>query len=256
MVKRMSQPARWKIVLAAMSLVGLVLAVAGMTTEPTSIETLRGRLVLDLPGWLWIPFVLLLFLEVLFIARLLIPALLAGRKRRQGQRSTSAAVVFLLLAATALWVVPPKNVDVIDDLLGNVVTRGDPASPAESSADAPPAVHSELISGVFETLLLALALIGFGVAAWLYLGTRQPQGHGTPRTFAPSALQIAVEDEADHAAEARDDRDILLAASRVAHDAALVAETVAMFPEFGTGFSIVGVNSAATVGDENQIAGG
>jgi hypothetical protein len=194
MVKRMSQPARWKIGLAAMSLVGLLLAVAGMTSEPAAMENLQDRLVLDLPGWLWIPFILLLSLETIFIARLLIPALLAGRKRRQGQRSTSAAVVFLLLAATAFWVVPPKNVSVIDDLLGNVVTKGDPASPAESSADSPPAVHSELVSGVVETLLLALALIGFGVAAWLYLGTRQPQGHGTPRTFAPSALQMAVED--------------------------------------------------------------
>jgi len=193
----MSQRAHLKIGLAAMSLVGLLVAVAGMTSEPAAMENLRGKLVLDLPGWLWIPFILLMSLEVLFIARLLIPALLAGRKRREGQRSTSAAIVFLLLAATALWVVPPKNVGVIDDLLGSPVRKADTASPAESSADAPPAVHSELVSGVLETLLVALALIGFGVVAWLYLGTRQPQGHHTPRPPAPSALQMAVEDSLD-----------------------------------------------------------
>ena len=193
----MSQPARWKIGLAAMSLVGLLLAVAGMTSEAAAMENLRGRLVLDLPRWLWIPFIVLLSLETLFIARLLIPALLAGRKRRQGQRSTSAAVVLLLLAATALWVAPPKKVGVIDDLLGNLVGKAGPASPAEPTADPPPAVHSELVSGVLATLLLALALIGSGVFAWLYLGTRQWQSRGTPRPSAPSALQTAVEDSLD-----------------------------------------------------------
>jgi hypothetical protein len=134
---------------------------------------------------------------VLFIARLLIPALLAGRKRRQGQRSTLAAVVFLLLAAMALWVAPPKNVRVIDDMLGGLAKMAGPAAPAESSAAAPPVVHSELVSGVVETLLLALALIGSGVLAWLYLGTRQWQGRGAPRPSAPSALQTAVEDSLD-----------------------------------------------------------
>jgi hypothetical protein len=193
----MSQLARWKIGLAAMSLVGLLLAVAGMTSESAGTENLRGRLVLDLPGWLWIPFIVLLSLETLFIARLLIPALSAGRRRRQGQRSTSAAVVFLLLTGAALWGAPPKNVGVLDDLLGNVVGKADPASPAESSAEAPPVVHSELVSGVAETLLLALALIGSGVLAWLYLGTRQWQGRDTPRPSTPSALQTAVEDSLD-----------------------------------------------------------
>ena len=57
-----------------------------------------------------------------------------------------------------------------------------------------------------------------------------------------------------HAAEARRHSDILLAVDRVADDAALVAGTVIVVPKLGSGFGIIGVNGAARVRHEDEIA--
>src|SRR5260370_15712164 len=59
-----------------------------------------------------------------------------------------------------------------------------------------------------------------------------------------------------HAAEARRDGDILLAADGVADDPALMAGAVAVVPQLGPGFGIVGMNGAAPVRRKHQIARG
>src|SRR5581483_5240123 len=48
-----------------------------------------------------------------------------------------------------------------------------------------------------------------------------------------------------HAAEAGNDRDVLLAVDGIADDAALVAGAVAMVPQLGTGLGIISVHRAA-----------
>src|SRR5205823_8162919 len=60
---------------------------------------------------------------------------------------------------------------------------------------------------------------------------------------------------AGHAAKARHDSDVLLAAGSVADDAALMAEAVAMVPQLGAGRRVIGVHGPARIGDEHQIAG-
>src|ERR1700721_215621 len=60
---------------------------------------------------------------------------------------------------------------------------------------------------------------------------------------------------ANHAAEAGNHGDILFAVDSIAHDAALVAEAIAVVPQFRPGFRIVGMDGATTVGHEDQIAG-
>ena len=59
---------------------------------------------------------------------------------------------------------------------------------------------------------------------------------------------------AGHAAEAGRDGDELLAARRVADDAALMADAVAVVPELRAGLSVIGVQGPAAVGHEHEIA--
>ena len=71
---------RRKVVLAAISLVGLLIAVAAMTPAAIALESLPARLVLDLPAWLALPFVVLMGLEALFILVVLVSGLPRRRK--------------------------------------------------------------------------------------------------------------------------------------------------------------------------------
>src|SRR5581483_7862525 len=59
-----------------------------------------------------------------------------------------------------------------------------------------------------------------------------------------------------HAAEAGYDRDVLLAVDGIADNAALMACAVAMIPQLGARLGIVGMNRAARVRHEHQIASG
>src|SRR5262249_9037375 len=59
-----------------------------------------------------------------------------------------------------------------------------------------------------------------------------------------------------HAAEAGGHGDILLAADGVTDDPTLMAGAVAMVPQLGARFGIVGMSHATGVGDEHEIACG
>src|SRR5215831_12768100 len=68
--------------------------------------------------------------------------------------------------------------------------------------------------------------------------------------------EVGGEFVTEHAAETGHDGDVLLAARRVADDAALVAETVAVVPQLGAGCRVVGVNHPARIRDKHEIACG
>jgi hypothetical protein len=86
----------------------------------------------------------------------------------------------------------------VGDMARTVGEASGPApSPATPHAGTPPAAHSTLISGILQTLALAIALIAFGVIAWLYLGILPLRGRTLPMPFARSALQAAVEESLD-----------------------------------------------------------
>jgi hypothetical protein len=184
---------RRKFILAAMSLAGLLLAVAGMMPAATAVESLSGRLVLDLPDWLGTPFAVLIGLEVLLILYVMVPGL-RSRGRTGKPRSTVPGLVLLLLIGTALWLGPPDRVaGFIATLRGLVKFDGGPGSTAEALTEAPAVVQSALISGLLESFLLALLLIGFGVIAWLYLAVLPARGRGVPPAVPHAELQAAVD---------------------------------------------------------------
>jgi hypothetical protein len=195
-----------KIGLGAMSLAGLLLAIGGTTAAVSGVEDLRRRLTLDLPDWVWLPFIVLLSVEAAFLAYLLVPGLLARRLRREGRRSMTSGMWLLLILAAAYLFAPRSDIAInFLQLLSGAVKATGPAS-ADALADAQPPVLSALTSGIMEALLLALACMGFGVLAWLYNGIRERQDQGMPNPPAPSALQTAVEESLDdlrHLADVR-----------------------------------------------------
>ena len=189
---------RRKFILAAASLAGLLLALAGMMPAATAVESLAGRLVLGLPDWLATPFMVLIGLEALLILYLLVPGL-RSRGAKTAQGSTIPGLLLMLLLGAVLWFVPPDRLGFgfLDVLRGFAKIGGGPPSGAEPVAEAPVAAQSGLISGLLETFLLALLLIGFGVTAWLYLAVLPLRGRGGPPAVAQSDLQAAVDDSLD-----------------------------------------------------------
>jgi hypothetical protein len=192
--------------LAATSLVGLLLAVAGLTPAATAVETLQGRLVLDLPTWLAVPFIVLVGLEALLIGILLVTGPRPRRKTWELQRGTVAPV--LMFIATVALFGGLKNymgIDIAGALRGALEITGAPVL-TEPEGETPQEVHSALASGIMEGLLLTLALIGFAVVGWLYLAILPERTRGATAVPAPAALHKVVEDSLDdlrHLADAR-----------------------------------------------------
>ena len=191
---------RRKVVLAATSLVGLLLAIGGLTPAATAAESLPARLVLDLPAWLGIPFIVLLCLATLFIAFLLVPAMRPRPEKREVRRRSAMAQVLLLLAGTLLWAGLKDHLDInLDDVARKFMElAGPPGSVTVPDAEQPPAVHSALVTGIVEVLLLALAFMAFAVLAWLYLIILPERSRGVvPSPLDGPALHAAVEDSLD-----------------------------------------------------------
>jgi hypothetical protein len=189
---------RRKVILAAIALAGLLLAVGGLTPVATAVESLPGRLVLDLPAWLAVPFIVLMCLATVFIALALAngvrprPELLQARKRAAMAQVALLAVILLLAGLR----------ERLGINLGEAVRRfmeltGPPASVAAPEGELPPAVQSPLASGVMEALLLALAFIAFAGVAWLYLAILPQRGRGVPPPFDAHPLRAAVEESLD-----------------------------------------------------------
>ena len=182
--------------LGAVSLIGLLFAVAGMMPT-TAVESLSGRLVLELPAWLGYPFIILVCLATLFIALLLGPAVRPRRELQEARKRAAAAQVLLLaiLLMVGLREHLGINIDEVAQRLAGLA--GLPATVTVPDAEQPPAVASELAGGLMKGLLLALALVAFGVMAWLYLALLPERGRGMPPPFDAPALQLAVEESLD-----------------------------------------------------------
>ena len=105
----------------------------------------------------------------------------------------------MLLVGAALWFGTQNRfgVDFGDFLRSLVKLDGDPGSAAEALTEAPAAAQSALVSGLLETFLLALAVIGFGVLAWLTLAVLPSRGRGGPPAAPHADLQAAVDDSLD-----------------------------------------------------------
>ena len=187
---------RRKIFLGGTCLVGLLLAVAGMTPAASTTISLPGKIVLELPAWLGIPFVLLVWLEALFLLYLIAPRL-QGRKR-QAPASTVTGQVVMLVVVIALALGLRNHTGIgLDAALRGLMDAGGGTPPEATAADAPPAVRSALIEGIVETSLLALAVMAIGGLAWLCLALLPRCGRGQPSPFASSELQAAVEESLD-----------------------------------------------------------
>lgn len=187
---------RLKVVLAATALVGLLLAVAGTMPPATDAEGVPARLVVDLPRWLSVPFLILMSLVALYILLLMIPGMRVRPKKVADQQGSLARMALLLLLLAPVWAGLKDQIPLdLGGLLGGLGNRL--PSPASAGADAPPAVHSAVVEGILETLLLALGLIGFGVVAWLYLAILPERGHATLPPVGSAELQGAVEDSLD-----------------------------------------------------------
>jgi hypothetical protein len=187
---------RRKVVLAVSSLAGLLLAVAGLTPAASNAYSLPGRLVFDLPVWLGIPFLLLLCLEALFILYLLAPRMRRRKGLGQGSRAMAPAIFLLMVMALGLGLRNHLAID-LEAMVRSLADATSSAPALAPQAEAPPPIHSAVIDSIVETSLLALALVGFGVLAWLYLALLPPRAHHSPSPFAPSDLQVAIEDSLD-----------------------------------------------------------
>jgi hypothetical protein len=187
---------RRKVVLAAISLIGLLLAVAAMTPAAVAVESLPARLVLDLPAWLAIPFVVLMGLEALFI--LLVLASGAPRRKVALPPRKSMVPGLLLLLAVLLLIGLRDNLGDLGRLVPDfAMITGVPEQVAAPGADEPPPVQAPLLSGLQGTFLLVLAALGFAVMVWLFLGLRPERGSETPPPLASSDWQAAIEDSLD-----------------------------------------------------------
>jgi hypothetical protein len=187
---------RLKVILAATALVGLLLAVAGTIPPATDEESLPARLVVDLPRWLSVPFLVLMSLVALYILLLMIPGLRMRPKKPADQQESLARMALLLLLLAPVWAGVKDQIPVdLGGLLGGFGNHL--PSLASPGVDTPPAVHSAVVEGILETLLLALGLIGFGVVAWLYLVLLPERGQGTLPRVAAAELHGAVEDSLD-----------------------------------------------------------
>jgi len=187
---------RLKAILVATALGGLLLAVVGTMPAATALEGVPARLVVELPPWLGIPFLVLMCLVALFILLVMLPGThRRPRKLMEEQRSLTRMALLLLLLAP-LWAGVSEHLPAdLASLLSGFGTQPPPLAGPE--VDAPPAVRSAVVEGILETLLLALGLIGFGVVAWLYLALLPERGQGTLPPATSAELHGAVEDSLD-----------------------------------------------------------
>src|SRR5215467_5126797 len=72
-----------------------------------------------------------------------------------------------------------------------------------------------------------------------------------PRHAFVGLAEVGREFVTEHAAKTGDDGDVLLAAGSVTDDAALVAEAVAVAPQFGAGGCVIGMNDPARIRDKD-----
>jgi hypothetical protein len=180
-------------------LVGLLLAVGGLTPVTTAMESLPARLVLDLPDWLGIPFIALLCLATVFILLLLATGVRPRRDLQEARKRAAMAQVGFL----AVMLLLAGFREHLGINLGDVARRfaelaGPPTLETIPEAELPPAAQSALVSGVMEALLLALAFFAFAVMAWLYFAILPKRGRGVPPPPVDAhPLLAAVEESMD-----------------------------------------------------------
>ena len=196
---------RRKVLLAGSCLVGLLLAAAGVMPVRGTTISLPGRIVLDLPAWLGIPFLILVWLEGLFMLYLLAPRLQGGKRQAPASTVTGQIVMLVVVTGLAIGLRDHSGIG-LDMAIRSLVEAGGEMPPEATAAEEPPAIRSAVIEGIVETSLLVLAAMAFGGLAWLGLALLPRRGRQQPSALAFSDLQAAVEDSLDelrHLADAR-----------------------------------------------------
>lgn len=183
--------------LVAIALIGLLLAVAGLMPS-TGADGLPAAFAIDLPGWLSIPFFVLLALHALGIFILMVTGVRRGGRMPERRKGHALAPLLWLFALLLLWIELRENqgIDIFQTLRALFETGFAPP-PAVPEPDAPPPVASPVLSGLLQALLLALAFILFAVLAWVYVALLP--GRAPPAT-APDirvALRDAVQESLD-----------------------------------------------------------
>jgi hypothetical protein len=189
---------RRKAVLAATSLIGLLLAVAGLTSATPGGENQQARIALDLPPWLGVTFLLLMWLAALGIFILLLPGIRQRSRRRESQSWRTIAPLLSLLVLILVWgeLRDHQGIGIFQTLRTFLETSVAPPMPTPE-IDLPPPVQSPLLSGIVQALVLALALFVFAVIAWIYLGLRPRHGRGLAGPVERAVLGVAVQDSLD-----------------------------------------------------------
>lgn len=191
---------RRRVALGAASLVGLLFAVAGTMPTVTAVASMPGRLALDLPSWLGVPFIVLGCLVTLCVVLLLGPGVRPRPELLREARKHAVMAQLLLLGTIVLLIGLREQLGIdIDGIVHRLAGLGGLAgSVPGAEAERPPAVEAGLVGGLMQGLLLALAAIAFGVLAWLALAFLPGRARHVP---APppddAALHLAVEESLD-----------------------------------------------------------
>lgn len=157
--------------------------------------SLPGRIVLELPAWLGIPILVLVWLEAMLL--LFLVAQRERGRRRQAPASTLAGQLVMLVAVIALAIALRNHPGIgLDAAMRSLLQAGGGPLP-EAAGDEPPAVRSAVIEGIVETSLLVLTVMAAGGLVWLCLALLPRRRRGRPSPSVPSELQAAVEDSLD-----------------------------------------------------------
>lgn len=190
---------RRKAVLAAISLIGLLLAVAGLTPVGSGVENQPARFALDLPPWLGATFLLLMWLAGLGIFALLLSGAFRRGRRRQAEnwRAIAPLLSLLVLIVVVVALEDHQAVGLFQTARTFLETSDAPPMLATQEIEAAAPLQSPMLSGIMQALVLALALLMFAAISWVYLGLRPRHGRGLAGPYERAALQVAVQESLD-----------------------------------------------------------
>jgi hypothetical protein len=184
--------------LIAISLAGLLMAVAGLTPAPASIDNLPARFAIDLPAWLGVTVLAVMGLAGVGIFALMFIGVRQQHRRLEPRKGRILAPLLWLLALLLVWLElrNQPGLTIFETLRTFFATGFAPVSMAPDP-DAPPAVASPVLSGLLQALVLALALFMLAVVAWVYLGLLPARRRGAAAPAEHAAFRTAVDESLD-----------------------------------------------------------
>ena len=192
--------------LAAISLLGLLLAVGGLMPAPAGIDNLPARFAIELPSWLGITFVIVMGLTALGIFGLMLTGVRQQGRRPEPRKWRTLAPLMWLLALLLLWLELRNHpgLTIFDTLRTFFATTFAPP-PVVPDIEAPEPVASPVLSGLLQALILAFSLFMFAVVVWIYLGLR-PLRRRPAAPVERAALEDAVEESLEDLRDLTDAR--------------------------------------------------